>query len=154
MNLLETLFGISTRPRHRAVVIDAPPSDVEWHEVRPKGDQSAVRARLADSDRNVRTEHGVLRARGGMDWIVVHGPDEESVVNGEIFQRTYEALGGGLYRKRTDLVLRYFTLDRPAIVGTLEGDQEAAPGDWIMQGVTGELWPVKPDKAREKYEPV
>lgn len=152
MNLLETLFGITTRPRHQRIVIDSPPAGVEWRAVRPKRDQSSVRARLADSDCNVRTDHGVLRARGGMDWIVAHSRGEESVVNGEIFHRTYEALGGGLYRKRTDIVLRYFTLDRPAIVGTLEGDQEAAPGDWIMQGVTGELWPVKPDKAREKYE--
>jgi hypothetical protein len=65
----------------------------------------------------------------------------------------YEPLGGGLYRKRTDVILRYFTLKRRVVVQTLEGPQAARPGDWIMQGVAGELWPISPEKAREKYEP-
>jgi hypothetical protein len=51
-------------------------------------------------------------------------------------------------------VLRYFTLDRPVMVETLEGLQRAAPGDWIMQGVAGELWPTPREKALAKYEPV
>ena len=65
----------------------------------------------------------------------------------------YEPLGGGLYRKRTDVIFRYFTLKRRVLVQTLEGPQVAKPGDWIMQGVKGELWPVSSEKAREKYEP-
>jgi hypothetical protein len=39
-------------------------------------------------------------------------------------------------------------------VKTLEGDQQAKPGDWIMQGVAGELWPVPREEALRKYEPV
>jgi hypothetical protein len=39
------------------------------------------------------------------------------------------------------------------MVHTLEGDQKAAAGDWIVQGVTGELWPVPREKALKKYDP-
>jgi hypothetical protein len=55
---------------------------------------------------------------------------------------------------RPDITLRYFTLDRPATIQTLEGEQHARAGDWIVEGVNGELWPVPPETAREKYEPV
>jgi hypothetical protein len=44
-------------------------------------------------------------------------------------------------------------LNRRVLVQTLEGPQVAHPGDWIMQGVAGELWPVPHEKARQKYQP-
>ncbi len=94
-----------------------------------------------------------MLARGGKDYVLAHGPGDHSVVRRDIFQATYEPVGGGLFRKRTDVILRYFTLKHRVVVQTLEGAQAAKPGDWIMQGVKGELWPVSPDKAREKYEP-
>jgi hypothetical protein len=40
------------------------------------------------------------------------------------------------------------------IIPTLEGDHEAKPGDWIIQGVQGELYPCKPDIFAATYEPV
>ncbi len=40
-----------------------------------------------------------------------------------------------------------------AIIATLEGDMEAQPGDWIIQGVKGELYPCKPDIFAATYEP-
>jgi hypothetical protein len=149
MNFVRALIG--ERPKRRMA---APPKDAAWRAIRPKSDQTPVRAWCAEADRDVQTAHGRLRARGGRDFIIAHAPDDHSVVKPEIFERTYEPLGGGLYRKRTDITLRYFTLDRPATVRTLEGDQQARAGDWIVEGVTGEQWPVPPDKAREKYEPV
>lgn len=39
-------------------------------------------------------------------------------------------------------------------IPTLEGTMEARPGDWIIQGVTGELYPCKPDIFERTYEPV
>jgi hypothetical protein len=30
----------------------------------------------------------------------------------------------------------------------------AEAGDWVMQGVAGELWPVPAAKALSKYEPI
>lgn len=148
MNLVHLVFGQRPKP-----YITAPSPQTKWTLIHPKDDQSSVRARRAEADCTVETLHGRLHARGGKDFIVTHEPDDHSVVKPEIFERTYEPLGGGLYRKRTDVTLRYFTLRRAATVRTLEGDQHARAGDWIIEGVTGELWPVPPDKAREKYEP-
>jgi hypothetical protein len=36
---------------------------------------------------------------------------------------------------------------------TLEGEHTASPGDWIIQGVKGELYPCKPDIFAATYEP-
>ncbi|ASE38409.1 hypothetical protein [Brevundimonas vesicularis] len=38
-------------------------------------------------------------------------------------------------------------------IGTLEGTLTASPGDWIIRGVKGELYPCKPDIFRATYEP-
>jgi len=42
------------------------------------------------------------------------------------------------------------TLDIP----TLEGTMTAQPGDWIIRGVKGEIYPCKPDIFEATYEPV
>jgi hypothetical protein len=151
MNVMRALFG-SAPASSRAAPLEAPPSGVRLRKVRPKP-APAKRAWLAEDDCLVDTEHGKLRARAGKDYILAHGPVDHSVIRRDIFEATYEPLGGGLYRKRTDVILRYFTLKRRVVVQTLEGAQVARPGDWIMQGVKGELWPVSAEKAREKYEP-
>lgn len=38
------------------------------------------------------------------------------------------------------------------IIPTLEGHHEAKPGDWIICGVNGELYPCKPDIFAKTYE--
>lgn len=38
-------------------------------------------------------------------------------------------------------------------IRTLEGDMAAAPGDWIIRGVKGEIYPCKPDIFAATYEP-
>ena len=37
-------------------------------------------------------------------------------------------------------------------IETLEGRMLASPGDWIIRGVKGELYPCKPDIFAETYE--
>lgn len=37
-------------------------------------------------------------------------------------------------------------------IGTLEGVMAAAPGDWIIRGVKGEIYPCKPDIFAATYE--
>jgi len=145
------LWALLTTGRGR--VLDEPPANAQWRYVRPKALQKPVRARRAEADTRIDGPHGVLHARGGVDYIVVHAPGDQAVVRGEIFARTYEPLGGGLYRKRSDVVLRYFVLDHPAPIRTLEGVVKAKRGDWVMQGVTGELWPLSSQRGREKYDP-
>lgn len=39
-------------------------------------------------------------------------------------------------------------------IGTLEGQHLVSWGDWIIQGVKGELYPCKPDVFALTYEPV
>jgi hypothetical protein len=38
------------------------------------------------------------------------------------------------------------------VIHTLEGDMTAQPGDWIIRGVKGELYPCKPDIFEATYE--
>jgi hypothetical protein len=38
------------------------------------------------------------------------------------------------------------------IIETLEGSMLATPGDWIIRGVKGELYPCKPDIFAATYE--
>lgn len=40
------------------------------------------------------------------------------------------------------------------IITTLEGDMRCQPGDWIIKGVTGECYPIKPDIFEQTYERV
>lgn len=42
---------------------------------------------------------------------------------------------------------------RNMVIPTLEGDHIAIPGDWIIRGVQGELYPCKPDIFEETYDP-
>lgn len=43
--------------------------------------------------------------------------------------------------------LKYLTIK------TLEGDHRADIGDWIIQGIKGELYPCKPDIFAATYDP-
>ncbi|HRP11124.1 MAG TPA: hypothetical protein PLK37_08830 [Terricaulis sp.] len=148
MSLLER-FGVR---RRRRWVIDSPPENVDWRPVRPRANQTPVRARRAEADCIVETRGGQLRARGGRDFIVTYDHGGQAVVRGDIFERSYEPLGDGRFRKRTDVIFHAFELDRPAIVHTLEGPQSAEPGDWVVEGVAGELWPVPRAEAVKKYD--
>lgn len=38
------------------------------------------------------------------------------------------------------------------VIPTLEGDHTASPGDWIIRGIKGELYPCKPDIFAATYE--
>jgi hypothetical protein len=40
------------------------------------------------------------------------------------------------------------------LIPTLEGDMEARPGDFIIEGINGEFYPCKPDIFEKTYEPV
>lgn len=39
-------------------------------------------------------------------------------------------------------------------IDTLEGGHIVCPGDWIITGVKGEMYPCKPDVFEQTYEPV
>ena len=153
MNLGEVIFGARPSFAQSPVTIKTAPRHARWQEVRPKPDGERVRARRAEGDHEIKTAQGKLHAQGG-DYIITYTAGDQAVVRPDIFEKTYAPDGIGVYKKRADIVLRYFTLERPALIHTLEGEQRAEPGDWIMQGVAGELWPVPQDKALQKYDPL
>ena len=41
---------------------------------------------------------------------------------------------------------------RKIIIHTLEGEMECLPGDYVIQGIHGEFYPVKPKIFNESYE--
>ena len=49
--------------------------------------------------------------------------------------------------------MRYTDQDT-ILIKTLEGTMEARPGDWIIRGVKGELYPCKPDTFAANYDAV
>jgi hypothetical protein len=56
--------------------------------------------------------------------------------------------GSVCYHQRGSLPLPYLTIQ------TLEGKMRADVGDWIIQGVKGEIYPCKPDIFDATYEAV
>ena len=62
------------------------------------------------------------------DWAV------NAYENGIIYYEEFEGRPGELFIK------------------TLEGDHHASIGDFIIQGLKGELYPCKPDVFQKKYE--
>lgn len=60
------------------------------------------------------------------------------------------------YRLADDVIagrVRY-PEDGTMLIQTLEGVMCAQPGDWIIRGVNGELYPCKPDIFEKTYEMV
>ena len=45
-------------------------------------------------------------------------------------------------------------MEKHGWVDTLEGGHIVCPGDWIIKGVNGEMYPCKPDIFEKTYEPV
>lgn len=50
--------------------------------------------------------------------------------------------------------LRYVADEDTFLINTLEGTMSASPGDYIIRGVQGEIYPCKPDIFEATYEPV
>lgn len=50
-------------------------------------------------------------------------------------------------------VARFVNGTDPLLLKTLEGDLTVSPGDWIIQGVKGEIYPCKPEIFALTYEP-
>lgn len=58
-----------------------------------------------------------------------------------------------LWWKAPGLDVQVETATGVAIIPTLEGRMRANPGDYIIKGVKGEIYPCKPDIFEATYEP-
>ncbi|GMG78148.1 MULTISPECIES: hypothetical protein [Bacillus] len=51
------------------------------------------------------------------------------------------------------VVVEAYQIDKEMDIETLEGTMKASPGDWIIKGVHGEIYPCKPDIFEKTYKP-
>jgi RyR domain len=88
-----------------------------------------------------------MQAHAG-DW-QVQVDDATWSVRDDIFQTSYEHVGGNQWQRRGDVFAR------PAQPGetieTLEGPTTAFDGDWVVRGADGEQWPVAAREFAERY---
>ncbi len=65
----------------------------------------------------------------------------------------FSQLGFEHYRK-LPVVIHAVQIDSPFEVDTLEGMHTGSPGDFLIMGIQGELYPCKPDIFAATYEEV
>lgn len=56
------------------------------------------------------------------------------------------------YFRKKPVIIEAYQTSKELIIKTLEGDMIASKGDWIVTGVDGEQYPVKPDIFKKMYE--
>ena len=56
------------------------------------------------------------------------------------------------YFRKKPVIIEDYQTSKELIIETLEGDMIASKGDWIVTGVDGEQYPVKPDIFKKTYE--
>lgn len=76
------------------------------------------------------------------------GANADAVV--EWAQGGWKTVGIWLKQENADTKNNRFVL----VIPTLEGEMEASPGDYIIRGIMGELYPCKPDIFDATYERV
>lgn len=52
------------------------------------------------------------------------------------------------------LPMAYLRSNKKIAIPTLEGTMKAAPGDWIVKGITGEFYPIREDIFWKTYDPL
>ena len=154
MDFVDLVIG---RPPHKgptlpATVISTPPKGVTWTQVTARTEGRTVRAKLAKRHGRPRTRRGLATYAPGRHYIVDYGHGDRAVARRDTFERVYRDVGGGKDEKRPEIVYRYFTLPYDVTVSTFEGPEIAKAGDWIMEGVDGELYPMTPERGREIYQ--
>ena len=154
MDFLNRVIGRAAKteppPLPSTIITKAPPG-VTWTQVTARGDGRTVSAKLSTRYGRLRTKRGVASYAPGRHYIVNYGHGDRAVARRDIFERVYQAVGDGKYEKRSEITYRYFTLPHDVTVNTAEGPEAAKAGDWIMEGVEGELYPIAPERAREIY---
>lgn len=95
---------------------------------------------------------GTQRCKRG-DWLVNNNGDVYTV-DGETFQRTYEATGPGAYVKTTPIWAEVARADGE--VRTKEGATHYEKGDYLVynQADGGDAYAVKREEFKRMYEPV
>jgi hypothetical protein len=119
-----------------------------WVHFRRRGEVTAVRR--TEPWTWTTSDGAVMRGRAG-DWEVTdHGGSRS--VDATIFEQTHEPIGGDRWRRTGEVRGRQA---RPGeLVHSLEGDQTARLGQWVLSGIAGEEWLVSTDHLESAYDRV
>ena len=91
-----------------------------------------------------------LTGRAG-DWRVSDG-ERTWTVGDEQFRTSYEPDGASTYRRVG--IVRARPGRSGEVVQTLEGPVQVQSGDWVVQGGSGECWPVPAARFAQSYAEV
>jgi hypothetical protein len=133
---------------YRTVEADASEA-AGWVTFRRRGEVTAVRR---DEPWSWTTSDGSQMHGAAGDWEVAADDGAPRSVKSSIFEQTHEHLAGDRYRRVGEL------RGRPArpgeVVHSLEGDQRAGFGQWVLRGVEGEEWLIPADQLETTYDRV
>jgi hypothetical protein len=83
------------------------------------------------------------------DWRVVDDSGDERTVRDMEFRDSHEPLNGELWRRTG--TYRAWQVSEDLVLRTTEGRATALSGDWVVEGLRGQRWPVTDDQFRRSY---
>lgn len=103
----------------------------------------AVQLEQAESVEHPYASDGRFAAVPG-SWRITYGTRSDgnldiAICQNDVFQLTYDYLGGSKYQKKPTIVTRAARIDVPLDILTTEGPAHGEPGDWLLVGVNDDL---------------
>jgi hypothetical protein len=120
-----------------------PPEAAEYRRI------GTVRARRLNARRPWTRRSGDQLHGDAGDWRVVDGGGDERTVRDLEFRDSHEPLGGDSWLRTGNY--RAWRVSQAVVLRTREGRATALPGDWVVEGVRGERWPVTDDQFWRSY---
>jgi hypothetical protein len=85
------------------------------------------------------------------DWRVIDDRGQVRTVTDPEFQASHEPAGDGQWRRVG--TFRAWRASERLVIRTKEGRSTADRGDWVVEGQSGERWPVKEGQFQRTYRP-
>jgi hypothetical protein len=85
------------------------------------------------------------------DWHVIDGGGTARTVTDSEFRSSHCQLADGRWQRIG--VFRAWQVAEAVVLRTKEGSATAQPGDWVVEGLAGERWPVSDGQFRRSYRP-
>ena len=118
-----------------------------WVRFRRRGEVTAVRR---DEPWSWSTSDGTVMQGKAGDWEVTDDEGATRSIAPSIFEKTHAPVDGDRWRRVGEIRGRQA---RPGeVVHSLEGDQRARPGQWVLRGVEGEEWLVSAEHLESSYD--
>jgi hypothetical protein len=121
----------------------------EWVLLFRRGEVTAVRR---DEPWTWTTADGSLMHGDVGDWEVTDDDGATRSINDEVFRRSHEPIAGDRWRRVGEVHARRAFPGE--VVHSLEGDQTARAGQWVLRGVAGEEWLVSSEHLGSTYDRV